>query len=43
MEKTEKEYLIKYRMNLFEKYLKNLITLEEYFKKMNEYIIDVKQ
>ena len=43
MEKTEKENIIKYRMNLFEQYLKNLITLEEYSKKMNEYIIDIKQ
>lgn len=42
MENTEKETIIKYRMSLFEQYLKNLITLEEYFKKMNEYVIDLK-
>lgn len=40
MKKTEKENIIKHRMNLFEQYLKNLITLEEYSKKMNEYTID---
>lgn len=40
VKKEYKEKIIKYRQSLFEQYLKGIIPLEEYAKRMSEVEID---